>query len=108
MSTSRIDGYNAMMLINLSDDDIECNKNTEDDNGLMQEIGKKDSQRYKTKIYYNRVSLKDQTVQVRKKENEDTEEEMKYINLHMVMIIAKRRQTDHTEIKRQMKCILNM
>ena len=42
------------MLINLSDDDIELVENNEDNNELMQEIDKKDSRRYTTKVYYNR------------------------------------------------------
>ena len=42
------------MLINLSDDDIEIVGNNKDDNELMQEMSKKDSMRYTTKVYYNR------------------------------------------------------
>ena len=54
MFTNCGDNYNAMMLINSSDDDIELDKNNKDDNELMQEIGRKNSPRYTTKIYYNR------------------------------------------------------
>ena len=42
------------MLINLSDDDIEIVGNNTDDNGLIQEMSKKDSMKYRTKVYYNR------------------------------------------------------
>ena len=48
------DNCNAIMLINLSDDDIELAENSKDNNELMQEIDKKDSRRYTTKVYYNR------------------------------------------------------
>ena len=48
------DNYTAKMLINLSDDDSEFDKNNDDDNKLRQEINRRDSQRHTTKIYYNR------------------------------------------------------
>ena len=71
----------------------------------MQQISKKDSQRYTTKIYYN--SLKDQIVLVKKKENGDRGE-MNYIYLHMMKIIIKQKPTDYTEIKVHKKNIQNM
>ena len=54
MFTNCGDNYTAKMLIDLSDGDIEFDKNNEDDNELMQEIRRRDLPRHTTKIYYNR------------------------------------------------------